>query len=124
MARSVSVPLLLLLPLLLFSALAAVYEPLAGITQVDHQSMLSPVAKSSASECADVCDASRYCTAGYLYENGQCQGYVADCRGPGAIGEPAPENYMARNDCPGENSQYLLYPPPYSTILILSISSP
>ena len=102
MARPVSVPLLLLLPLLLSSAVANVYQPLAGVTNVD-QGEFSPETKSSASECAVSCDSSPGCI-GYVYEGTECQRYKSDCRGPEPIGEPAPENYMARNACPGKNT--------------------
>ena len=99
MARSGSVPLLLLLPLLLASAVANVYQQLAGVTD-PLENWESPPA-STDSECADSCSALRRCS-GYVFNGGKCKLYIQDCRGPVQNGQPAPTNYMARVACTGE----------------------
>ena len=99
-------PLLLLLPLLslpllLASAVAYEYQTLANVTNVQLSSIDGPM--TAEADCADSCTAMKSCS-GYVYESGMCDLYDKDCRGPVQAGDPAPSNYMARNDCPGEEA--------------------
>ena len=110
MARSGSVPLLLLLlPLLLLpltSAVANVYQQLANVTNVLLKADDQSGPRASASECANSCDALQYCS-GYIFDGGMCDLYIVDCRVPEHNGTPAPTNYMAKLTCPGEMMQRL-----------------
>ena len=102
MARSGSVPLLLL-PLLLASAVAYdyEYEKLAGVTNAVPHPVTYPM--EAESDCADLCNSRPRCS-GYVFEDGVCRPYMGDCE-VAPDDPPAPHNYMSKMVCPrGENT--------------------
>ena len=100
MARSGSVSFLLL-PLLLTSVVANVYQQLPDVTNAERFSHLN-VATSS--ECARECDDSQICS-GYVYADGTCELYVGGCFEPAYSNQywgKVSANFMAKDACPGE----------------------